>query len=130
MIGGVGETLKTSGGRKLDRVWIYLGVVVLAGGCVLLAVAWGLAAGKTEVALQIPYLLSAGLPAVGLVIVGVGLVVVGVRETDARIRRRQQQDLVGLLTVLRDELASKAAVAASEPPPAAPRPRRSRKAAG
>lgn len=86
------------------RWWTYLGVALLLAGCVLLAVAWGLAAGKTEVALQLPYLLSAGLPGVGLVVVGVGLVLVGVRETDARARRRQQQELVGLLTVLRDEL--------------------------
>jgi hypothetical protein len=114
-------------GRSVDpRVWTFAGVGMLAAGCVLLAVAWGLAAGQTQVSLQIPYVMSAGFPGVALVVVGIGLVVVGARETDARARRRQQQELIGLLVVLRDELK------AVESVPAAPiaRARRSRKAAG
>ena len=108
---------------KTAKVWTYLCVALLVAGCVLLAVAWGLAAGKTEVALQIPYVLSAGLPAVGLVVVGIGLVVLGARETDALARRRQQQELIGLLTVLRDEIEAKQPVAVAPV-------RRTRKAAG
>jgi hypothetical protein len=99
-------------------------MLALTGGCVLLAVGWGLAAGKSQVALQIPYLLSAALPGVGLVVVGVGLVVVGVRETEAKARRQQQQELAALITVLRDELAAK------ETPAPVARPRRARKAVG
>lgn len=118
MIRRVGGTVKT------PKIWIYLGVLVLAAGSVLLAVAWGLAAGQTEVALQIPYVLSAGFPGIGLVVVGVGLVVVGVRETDARTRRSQQQELATVLTAIRDGLATKEESA----PPA--RPRRARKATG
>lgn len=87
------------------RVWTFLGVALIAGGIALLAVAWGLVAGQAQVALQIPYLLSAGLPGAGLIVVGIGSVVIGVRESDARVRRRQQQELLGLLTVLRDELS-------------------------
>lgn len=120
MIGRVRELV------RLPRTWTCLGMAVLAAGCVLLAIGWSLVAGKSEVALQIPYLLSAALPGVGLIVVGVGLVVVGVRETDARARRAQQQELASLLTVLRDELTAPSA------PPAAPtaRPRRARKEAG
>jgi hypothetical protein len=120
MSGRVGETVKT------PRIWTYLGMLALAGGCVLLAVGWGLAAGKSQVALQVPYLLSAALPGVGLVVVGIGLVIIGVRETDAKARRQQQQELAALITVLRDELAVREPVAAA---PAA-RPRRVRKAVG
>jgi hypothetical protein len=121
MSGRVGETVKT------PRIWTYLGMLALAGGCVLLAVGWSLVAGKSEVALQIPYLLSAALPGVGLVVVGIGLVVVGVRETDARSRRQQQQELASLLAVLRDELA---AVKATQAAAGLARPRRPRKVAG
>jgi hypothetical protein len=86
------------------KVWTYLGVALLVAGCVLLAVAWGLVAGKTQVSIQIPYLLSAGFPGVGLVMVGIGLVILGARESDARARRQQQEELINLLTVLREEL--------------------------
>lgn len=108
------------------RIWTYVGVAMLVAGCVLVAVAWGLVAGKTQVGLQIPYLLSAGFPGVGLVVVGTGLVILGAREVDARARRHQQQELVSLLTVLRDELNAEPVAPAPSPPA---RPRRSRKSA-
>jgi hypothetical protein len=110
---------------KTPKLWTYLGVALVAAGCVLLAVAWGLAAGHTQVAIQIPYVMSAGFPGVGLVVVGVGLIVIGVRETDARARRSQQRELLMLLGVLRDELAAKPEAQA----PVA-RARRPRKVAG
>ncbi|HEX3901065.1 MAG TPA: hypothetical protein VHW74_18090 [Mycobacteriales bacterium] len=118
MIGRVGEIVKT------PRIWTYLGMLALAGGCVLLAVGWGLAAGKSEVALQVPYLLSAALPGVGLVVIAIGMVIIGVRETDAKARREQQKELAALMSVLRDELAAREIPA----PALAARPRRSRKA--
>ncbi|HVT64582.1 MAG TPA: hypothetical protein VHD81_05470 [Mycobacteriales bacterium] len=109
--------------RALEpRAFTVLGILLIAAGCALLGVAWGLAAGQTLVSLQLPYLLSAGLPGVGLVIVGVGLVVVGARESDVRARRRQHAELLTLLGSLRDEVAS-----LREAP--APKPRRTRKAA-
>ena len=105
------------------RILTFAGVALIVVGVVLLAVAWSLVAGKAEVALQVPYVMSAGFPGVGIVVVGVGLLVIGVRETDARTRRRQQQELVDLMAVLRAELA----VPTPKPAPAA---RRTRKAVG
>jgi hypothetical protein len=110
-------------GRLNPRIVTYLGAALIATGVVLLAVAWSLVAGKSEVALQVPYVLSAGFPGAGLVVVGVGLLVIGVRETDAKVRRQQQQELIGLLAVLREDLA------APPVPPATPK-RRTRKAGG
>ncbi|HVV76362.1 MAG TPA: hypothetical protein VHC43_10030 [Mycobacteriales bacterium] len=109
--------------RPFDpRVITVLGIVLIAAGCVLLGVAWGLAAGQVLVSEQVPYVLSAGLPGIGLVVVGVGLVVVGARESDARARRRQNAELLTLLGLLRDEVA-----ALRETPPS--KPRRARKVA-
>jgi hypothetical protein len=108
--------------RALEpRVFTVLGILLIATGCALLGVAWGLAAGQTVVSLPLPYVLSAGLPGVGLVVVGVGMVVVAAREADARARRRQQAELLSLLGLLRDEVAA----LRDEP---APKPRRTRKA--
>lgn len=116
--------------RSFDpRILTVVGIVLIAAGCVLLGVAWGRAAGQVLVSEQIPYLLSAGLPGVGLVIVGVGLVVVGAREGDARARRRQNQELLTLLGLLRDEVAASRWVPEPEPGPE-PKPRRTRKAVG
>jgi hypothetical protein len=106
--------------QRLDpRIWTYLGVALVAAGCVLLGIAWGYAAGQIQVALQIPYVLSAGLPGVGLGVVGIGLISIGSRESDARKRRSQQQELIGLLKALRDELK----VVEPAPAPATPAPR-------
>jgi hypothetical protein len=117
--------------QRLDpRVWTFVGVALLAAGCVLLGVAWGYAAGQIQVALQIPYVLSAGFPGVGLVVVGIGLIVVGARETDARTRRRQQQELISLLGVLRDELKVAQPAPAAPAAPAARTRRTTRKVAG
>jgi hypothetical protein len=121
------DTAKSASTRSgIDpKIWTYVGVALLIAGCALVALAWGLAAGKTEVALQIPYLLSAGLPGAGLAVVGTGLVLLGSREADAQARRHQQQELVSLLTVLRDELNAEPA---APPTPPAAKPRRTRKA--
>ena len=108
--------------RVNPRIFTYAGVALIAAGVVLLAVAWSLVAGKSQVALQVPYLLSAGFPGLGLVVVGVGAMVVGVRETDARARRRQREEMLGLMTALREELAAQPAKVAA--------PRRTRKATG
>lgn len=105
------------------RVITVLGILLIAVGCVMLGVAWGGAAGETLVSLQVPYLLSAALPGLGVVVLGVGLVVVGAREADARVRRRQHEELLTLLALLRDEVAT------SNQPPTV-KPRRTRKAAG
>jgi hypothetical protein len=108
--------------RALEpRVLTVLGVLLIAGGCALLGVGWGLAAGETLVSVQMPYVFSAALPGVGLVVVGVGLVIVGARESDARARRQQQAELLTLLGLLRDEVT-----ALRDDP--APKARRTRKA--
>jgi hypothetical protein len=77
----------------------YIGVLVLIVGFVLLAVGWADVAGETDVYRQMPYLLSAGLPGLGLVMVGLVIVNVSARRQDAAQRARQ---MAALTEALRD----------------------------
>jgi hypothetical protein len=67
----------------------YIGVVLVLIGFALIGVAWAKVAPLTDVALQFPYLLSAGLPGLGLVMVGLVVVNVAARRQDAAERARQ-----------------------------------------
>lgn len=68
---------------------VLVGVGLTLVGFALMAVAWAKVAGLTDVWRQFPYLLSAGLPGLGLVMVGLVLVNVSVRRQDAAERERQ-----------------------------------------
>ena len=72
---------------------VYLGVVAIAVGFALLGVAWADVAGLTIVAMQTPYLVSAGFTGLGLAVVGVVVLVTGVRRQDGARRDRQYETL-------------------------------------
>jgi hypothetical protein len=82
----------------------YIGVAVAVIGFVLILLAWGQVAGETQVYLQIPYLVSAGLTGVGLVMVGLTVVNVAAKQRDAADRDRQMDQLVSILTELQTTL--------------------------
>jgi hypothetical protein len=67
----------------------YAGVVIALIGFALIAVGWAKVAGLTEVWQQMPYLLSAGLPGLGLVMTGLVIINVSARRQDAASRARQ-----------------------------------------
>ncbi|MBV8693104.1 MAG: hypothetical protein JOY57_15715, partial [Actinobacteria bacterium] len=48
----------------------FIGVAVAIAGFVLIMIAWGQVAGETQVYLQMPYVISAGLTGLALVMVG------------------------------------------------------------
>jgi hypothetical protein len=83
---------------------VAVGVVVIAAGFALISVAWAQVAGLTNVALQMPYLVSAGITAVALVMVGVLCVNLAVKRQDAAERRRQMEQLTEVLQELRQAL--------------------------
>ena len=85
----------------------YIGVAVAILGFVLILVAWGQVAGETQVYLQIPYLVSAGLIGVGLVMVGLTVINVAAKQRDAADRDRQMDQLVSILDELKNTLAEK-----------------------
>jgi len=82
----------------------YIGVVVAAIGFVLLGVAWAKVAGLVDVWKQMPYLLSAGLPGLGLVMVGLVIINVSARRQDGAARARQMAALTEALRELQRSL--------------------------
>ncbi|MCA1711973.1 MAG: hypothetical protein LC789_10235 [Actinobacteria bacterium] len=88
--------------RPLSPVPTYLGIAVAAIGFVLVLVAWGQSAGETNVARQIPYLISGGMVGLGMIMVGVTVVNVAAKRRDALLREQQ----TGLLASALRELSS------------------------
>lgn len=76
---------------------VYLGIVLLVVGFVLLFLGWSNVAGTLNVALQLPYLMSAGLPGLALVMLGLVVINVSVRRQDGAERARQLSALTEAL---------------------------------
>lgn len=87
--------------RAVPHVGIYAGVVTVAAGAVLIFVAWVKTAALTNVALQIPYVISAGFTGLALVALGLTVVNVSVKREEASERRRQTGELAALVSELR-----------------------------
>jgi hypothetical protein len=68
---------------------VYVGVLVALAGFILIGVGWARVAGRVEVWEQVPYLMSAGLPGLGLVMSGLVIVNVSARRQDGAARARQ-----------------------------------------
>ena len=86
-------------------VWVGMGVSVL--GFVLIAVGWGQVAGETQVYLQLPYVVSAAVVGLGLVIVGLTVLNIVTRQRDGIDRDRQITQLVTILEEVKDALAER-----------------------
>ena len=86
---------------------IWAGIVVAAVGFALIGVAWGQVAGETQVYLQVPYLVSAGLTGLGLIMVGVTIVNVAAKRRDALERERQMDRLVSILDEVRSAVGER-----------------------
>ena len=86
--------------RPLSPVPTYLGIAIAALGFVLVMFAWGQSAGETNVALQIPYLISGGMVGLGLIMVGVTIVNVAAKRRDALLREQQTDLLASALREL------------------------------
>ena len=90
--------------RGVPNLGIWTGVVVSTAGLVLIAIAWGRTAGLTNVALQTPYVISAGFTGLGLVVIGLTLVSITVKQADAAERSRQLRELRDVLADLRHQI--------------------------
>ena len=90
--------------RPISPVPTYLGVAVTAVGFVLIAFGWGAVAGQTNVALQMPYLVSGAITGLALVMVGLTVISVAARRRDAVLREQQTALLADALRELSAEL--------------------------
>lgn len=97
--GGVAKRITAL--RGVPNIGTYAGVVLIAVGTVLLAIAWGKVAGLTNVGLQVPYVVSAGFTGLGFVAAGLTVVNISAKLEDARVRTRQLTELRELLGELR-----------------------------
>ena len=86
-------------GRTGLGVWV--GLLLAAGGFGLLGFTWGETAALTDVALQVPYLVSGGLGGLGVILLGLLVVNVSVKRRETRARERQLEELRDALAGLR-----------------------------
>ena len=82
----------------------YVGVLITLIGFGLIAIAWAKVAGLVDVWRQMPYLLSAGLPGLGLVMTGLVTINVSARRQDSAQRARQMATLTEALRDLQRSL--------------------------
>jgi hypothetical protein len=82
----------------------YIGVVVALAGFGLIAYSWAKVAGLVDVWRQMPYLVSAGLPGLGLILTGLVIVNVSARRQDAAARERQMATLTEAMRDLQRSL--------------------------
>jgi hypothetical protein len=71
------------------RVVTSVGVAISCAGLGLIAVAWGVVAGKTRVDQQLPPMLWGGMIGLALVVAGLAVVNADARHHDQRERSRQ-----------------------------------------
>jgi hypothetical protein len=87
-----------------SQIPTYAGVVVAAIGFVLIGIAWAQVAGEVDVWKQMPYLLSAGLPGLGLIMIGLVVINISARRQDGAARARQMATLTEALRELQRSL--------------------------
>jgi hypothetical protein len=87
-----------------SRIPTYVGIVLGLAGFALILIGWSAAAGKHDSWQQVPYILSAGLPGIGLVMVGLVLINVAARRQDGAKRTREMAALTDALHDLRQSI--------------------------
>lgn len=84
-----------------SRGLTYAGVACIIAGFGVIAFVWGRVAALTAVPLQLPYVVSGGFTALGLILVGILLVNIQTKLADATRRDRQIQQLGEVLQQIR-----------------------------
>jgi hypothetical protein len=82
----------------------YLGVAITLIGFALIGYAWVKVAALVDVWRQMPYVVSAGLPGVGLVMTGLVVINVSARRQDGAARARQMATLAEALHDLQQSI--------------------------
>ena len=82
----------------------WIGIAAVGLGFALIAYTWAKVAGLTSVALQLPYFVSGGLTALGLILVGITVINIAAKRRDAAERDRQTEQLAATMAELRAAL--------------------------
>lgn len=90
--------------REVPGIATYAGLALALIGGVLLLVAWGKTAGLTNVALQMPFLVSAGCTGLALIAAGLTVVSIAAKAADSRARQAQLVELQSVLAEIRKGL--------------------------
>lgn len=93
--------------RQIPHLATWCGLGLCVAGVVLLVIAWVQTANKTAVALQIPYVVSAGFTGLGLVTVGVAVISTAAKHREARRRQAQAAELRDLLVQIREAVEAR-----------------------
>ena len=80
---------------------VWIGLLVTVAGFGAIAYTWGKVAALTDVAAQLPYVVSGGLAGIGLILVGLVLINLTVKRREADDRERQLEELRQALVRLR-----------------------------
>ena len=86
--------------RQQGQAAVIVGVVLLVIGGVLITLGWDGASGLDYVQGQFPYLLSASIPGIALIIVGMSVLVLATVRRDAAERSAQLERLTGSIAEL------------------------------
>ncbi len=87
--------------RQLHHLAIGSGLALCLAGAILLVVTWVQTARTTNVALQVPYVLSAGCAGLGLLVVGLTVISIATKRREAQERLAQTIELRELLAAVR-----------------------------
>lgn len=98
--------------RRWARLWqiwrtsagVWLGLFIAAAGFGLIAYTWSKVAALVNVALQMPYLMSGGLPGIGLIMLGLLVVNLALKRREALDRHRQLEEVREALVRLRQAI--------------------------
>lgn len=83
---------------------VYVAVVAVVAGFALLFVAWSEVAAQSDVWRQMPFVLSAGFPGLGLIMTGLVTASVGVRRQEGARRQRQMAALTEALRSVEEQV--------------------------
>jgi hypothetical protein len=87
--------------RTSPNIGVYLGLAVVIAGGGLLLLAWGRVAGVTDVALQTPYVISAGCLGLAFVAIGLAIISIAAKVADGRARAAQLTELQETMAAIR-----------------------------
>ena len=95
-----------AGLQRRAPIVVYIGIGLVMTGFALIVFGWSKVAGLDSVPMQIPYLLSAGMIGLGIVLVGLTAVILGALYTAEAERARQLERLANLVETLNRDRAS------------------------